>query len=105
MAPLLFQRRWGPLKLVLIVFFAALGLLEDVGYMARTAYVMDRYMHWLGLHGKSCMPLILGFGCNVPAILGTRILEDRRSRLLTMMLTRMPASTGSARSSQSTRPN
>mgnify|MGYP000859067354 CR=1 FL=1 len=72
---------------ILVVFFAALGLLEDVGYMARTAYVMDRYMHWMGLHGKSCMPLILGFGCNVPAILGTRILEDRRSRLLTMMLT------------------
>ena len=72
---------------ILIVFFAALGLLEDVGYMARTAYVMDRYMHWMGLHGKSCMPLLLGFGCNVPAVLGTRIIEERRARLLTMILT------------------
>jgi ferrous iron transport protein B len=71
---------------ILVVFFAALGLLEDVGYMARTAYVMDRYMHWMGLHGKSCMPLLLGFGCNVPAVLGTRIIEERRARLLTMML-------------------
>jgi ferrous iron transport protein B len=72
---------------ILVIFFAALGLLEDVGYMARTAYVMDRYMHWIGLHGKSCMPLLLGFGCNVPAILGTRIIEERRARLLTMILT------------------
>jgi ferrous iron transport protein B len=72
---------------ILVVFFAALGVLEDVGYMARSAYVMDRYMHWMGLHGKSCLPLMLGFGCNVPAILGARIIEDRRARLLTMMLT------------------
>lgn len=71
---------------ILVVFFAALGLMEDVGYMARVAYVMDRYMHWMGLHGKSCMPLLLGFGCNVPAVLGTRIIEERRARLLTMML-------------------
>ncbi len=79
---------------ILVVFFAALGLLEDVGYMARTAYVMDRYMHWMGLHGKSCMPLLLGFGCNVPAILGTRIIEERRARLLTMMLTPFVPCTG-----------
>lgn len=79
---------------ILIVFFAALGLLEDVGYMARTAYVMDRYMHWMGLHGKSCMPLLLGFGCNVPAVLGTRIIEDRRARMLTMMLTPFVPCTG-----------
>lgn len=79
---------------ILVIFFAALGLLEDVGYMARTAYVMDRYMHWLGLHGKSCMPLLLGFGCNVPAILGTRIIEDRRNRMLTMMLTPFVPCTG-----------
>jgi ferrous iron transport protein B len=72
---------------ILVIFFAALGLLEDVGYMARTAYIMDRYMHWIGLHGKSCMPLLLGFGCNVPAVLGTRIIEERRARLLTMILT------------------
>ncbi len=79
---------------ILVIFFAALGLLEDVGYMARTAYVMDRYMHWMGLHGKSCMPLLLGFGCNVPAILGTRIIEDRKARLLTMMLTPFVPCTG-----------
>ena len=79
---------------ILAIFFAALGLLEDVGYMARIAYVMDRYMHWMGLHGKSCMPLLLGFGCNVPAILGTRIIEDRRNRMLTMMLTPFVPCTG-----------
>jgi ferrous iron transport protein B len=79
---------------ILVVFFAFLGLLEDVGYMARTAYVMDRYMHWMGLHGKSCMPLLLGFGCNVPAILGTRIIEERKARLLTMMLTPFVPCTG-----------
>lgn len=79
---------------ILVIFFAALGLLEDVGYMARTAYVMDRYMHWMGLHGKSCMPLLLGFGCNVPAIYGTRIIEARRARLLTMVLTPFVPCTG-----------
>jgi len=79
---------------ILVIFFAALGLLEDVGYMARTAYVMDRYMHWMGLHGKSCMPMLLGFGCNVPAILGTRIIEDRKARMLTMMLTPFVPCTG-----------
>jgi len=79
---------------ILVIFFAALGLLEDVGYMARTAYVMDRYMHWMGLHGKSCMPLVVGFGCNVPAIYGTRIIEERRARMLTMMLTPFVPCTG-----------
>ncbi len=79
---------------ILVIFFAALGILEDVGYMARTAYVMDRYMHWMGLHGKSCMPLLLGFGCNVPAVLGTRIIEDRKARMLTMMLTPFVPCTG-----------
>jgi ferrous iron transport protein B len=79
---------------ILVVFFAALGFLEDVGYLARTAYVMDRYMHWIGLHGKSCMPLLLGFGCNVPAVLGTRMIEERKSRLLTMILTPFVPCTG-----------
>jgi ferrous iron transport protein B len=65
-----------------------------VGYMTRTAYVMDRYMHWIGLHGKSCMPLLLGLGCNVPAVLGTRIIEEKRARLLTMMLTPFVPCTG-----------
>ncbi|MBC7236559.1 MAG: ferrous iron transport protein B [Chloroflexi bacterium] len=71
---------------ILIVFFAVMGLLEDVGYMARAAYVMDRFMHALGLHGKSFMPLFLGFGCNVPAVMGARIIESQPSRLLTIML-------------------
>ncbi len=71
---------------ILIIFFAGMGLLEDVGYMARAAYVMDRFMHTIGLHGKSFMPLFLGFGCNVPAIMGTRIIESERNRLLTILL-------------------
>jgi len=71
---------------ILIVFFAMLGLLEDVGYLARAAYVTDRFMHLMGLHGKSFMPLFLGFGCNVPAVLGSRIIEERRARLLTILM-------------------
>jgi ferrous iron transport protein B len=63
-----------------------MGVLEDVGYMARAAYVMDNFMHVIGLHGKSFLPLFLGFGCNVPAVMGTRIIESERSRLVTMML-------------------
>ena len=55
---------------ILVIFFAALAVLEDVGYMARAAYVMDRFMHLMGLHGKSFLPLFLGFGCNVPAVHG-----------------------------------
>ena len=71
---------------ILVIFFAALGFLEDTGYMARAAYVTDRFMHTLGLHGKSFIPLLLGFGCNVPAILGARIIESKRARLLTVLL-------------------
>lgn len=71
---------------VLMVFFGALAVLEDVGYMARAAFVTDRFMHLLGLHGKSFLPLMLGFGCNVPAVLGTRVIEAGRSRLLTILL-------------------
>lgn len=71
---------------ILLIFFAAMGVLEDVGYMARAAYVMDNFMHLMGLHGKSFLPLFLGFGCNVPAVMGTRIVESRSSRLVTMML-------------------
>jgi ferrous iron transport protein B len=71
---------------ILVFFFAFMGVLEDVGYMARMAYVMDRFMHRLGLHGKSSLPLFLGFGCNIPAVLGTRIIEGRRARLLTLLL-------------------
>jgi ferrous iron transport protein B len=72
---------------VMVCFFLVLGVLEDVGYFARAAYIMDRFMHAIGLHGKSFLPLFLGFGCNVPAVLGARILEDRRSRILTLLLT------------------
>jgi ferrous iron transport protein B len=72
---------------VLVVFFAILSLLEDVGYLARSAYVMDRFMHWMGLHGRSFLPLFIGFGCNVPAVIGARIVEERRARLLTILLT------------------
>ena len=71
---------------ILIIFFAVLAFMEDVGYMARAAYVMDRFMHWMGLHGRSFLPLFLGFGCNVPAVMGTRIVESRRARLLTILL-------------------
>ncbi len=71
---------------ILVIFFAAMAFLEDVGYMARAAYVMDRFMHLIGLHGKSFLPLFLGFGCNVPAILGTRVIESSRARLLTILL-------------------
>lgn len=72
---------------ILVIFFAILGFMEDVGYMARAAYVMDRYMHWMGLHGKSFLPLFLGFGCNVPAMMGTRIIESPKGRLITLLVT------------------
>ncbi len=71
---------------VLVVFFAAFALLEDVGYMARAAYVMDNLMHLMGLHGKSFLPLFLGFGCNVPAIMGTRVIDSWPARLLTILI-------------------
>jgi ferrous iron transport protein B len=71
---------------ILVIFFAAMGVLEDVGYMARGAFVMDSFMHLMGLHGKSFLPLFLGFGCNVPAVLGTRVIESRRARLVTILL-------------------
>jgi ferrous iron transport protein B len=71
---------------ILTVFFFALGVLEDTGYLARAAYVMDRFMHWMGLHGKSSLPLFLGFGCNVPAVMGSRVIESRAGRILTILL-------------------
>ncbi len=71
---------------ILVIFFAAFGFLEDVGYMARAAYVMDNFMHWMGLHGKSFLPLFLGFGCNVPAVIGARVIDSWKSRLLTILL-------------------
>jgi ferrous iron transport protein B len=72
---------------ILVVFFALLGFLEDVGYLARAAYVLDRFMHPMGLHGKSCLALCIGFGCNVPAVLGARTIETQPGRLLTILLT------------------
>jgi ferrous iron transport protein B len=71
---------------ILAIFFASFGLLEDIGYMARAAYVMDNLMHLMGLHGKSFLPLFLGFGCNVPAVLGTRVIDSREARLLTILV-------------------
>ncbi len=71
---------------IMAIFFAAFGLLEDVGYMARAAYVMDNFMHMMGLHGKSFLPLFLGFGCNVPAVMGTRVIDSRPARLLTILV-------------------
>lgn len=72
---------------ILLIFFALLGFLEDVGYIARAAYVTDRFMHSMGLHGSSFMPLFMGFGCNVPAVMATRVIDSKRARLLTIMLT------------------
>lgn len=71
---------------IMVIFFAVFGLLEDTGYMARAAYVMDNLMHLMGLHGKSFLPLFLGFGCNVPAILGTRVIDSKPARLLTTLI-------------------
>ncbi|MGA3279997.1 MAG: ferrous iron transport protein B [Smithella sp.] len=71
---------------VLLIFFAIMAFLEDIGYMARAAYVMDKIMHLVGLHGKSFIPMCLGFGCNVPAILGARIIETKKARMITLLL-------------------
>ena len=70
---------------ILILFFC-ISLLEDTGYMARAAFIMDKLMQKMGLQGKSFIPLIMGFGCNVPAIMATRTLENRKHRLLTMLV-------------------
>jgi len=79
---------------ILVFFFAALGFLEDVGYMARATYIMDRFMHWMGLHGRSFLLFFLGFGCNVSAVMGARILEERRTRILTILLIPLVPCTG-----------
>lgn len=70
----------------IMLLFMAIALLEDSGYMARAAFLVDRLMKWVGLHGKSFIPMLLGFGCSVPGILGTRILDNRRDRLTTMLV-------------------
>lgn len=71
---------------ILILFFF-ISLMEDSGYMARAAFIMDKLMHKIGLHGKSFIPLIMGFGCNVPAVMASRTIENRKSRLITMLIT------------------
>ena len=70
---------------ILILFFF-ISMMEDTGYMARAAFIMDKLMHKIGLHGQSFIPMIMGFGCNVPAIMVTRTLKDRNDRLLTMLI-------------------
>ncbi|MBE0664130.1 MAG: ferrous iron transport protein B [Bacteroidales bacterium] len=71
-------------NILLLYFF--ISLMEDTGYMARAVFIMDKFMHRIGLHGKSFIPMVMGFGCNVPAILATRIIESRRDRLITMLI-------------------
>ena len=70
---------------ILILYFF-ISIMEDSGYMARAAFIMDKFMHHMGLHGKSFIPLIMGFGCNVPAVMATRTIEDHKSRLITMLI-------------------
>ncbi len=71
----------------IIILFLLISLMEDTGYMARAVFIMDKVMHKIGLHGKSFIPLFMGFGCNVPAIMATRIIDSRRDRLITMLIT------------------
>jgi ferrous iron transport protein B len=70
----------------ILILYAFISLMEDSGYMARAAFIMDKLMHKMGLHGKSFISLIMGFGCNVPAILASRTIESRNSRMLTMLV-------------------
>ena len=79
---------------ILILYFF-ISFMEDSGCMARAAFIMDKLMHKMGLHGKSFIPLIMGFGCNVPAVMSTRTIESRRSRLITMLV--LPMMSCSAR--------
>lgn len=70
----------------ILILFLFISFMEDTGYMARAAFIMDKMMHKMGLHGKSFIPLVMGFGCNVPAIMATRTIEDRNNRMLTMLI-------------------
>lgn len=70
----------------IVILYAFIAFMEDSGYMARAAFIMDKLMHKMGLHGKSFIPLIMGFGCNVPAIMSTRTIESRSSRIITMLI-------------------
>ncbi len=71
----------------IMILYAFISWMEDSGYMARAAFIMDKIVHRMGLHGKSFIPMIMGFGCNIPAIMATRTIEDRKSRLITMLIT------------------
>lgn len=79
----------------ILILYTFISFMEDSGYMARAAFIMDKLMHKMGLHGKSFIPLIMGFGCNVPAIMATRTIENRRSRQITMLV--LPLMSCSAR--------
>ena len=70
----------------ILILYAFISFMEDSGYMARAAFIMDKIMHKIGLHGKSFIPLVMGFGCNVPAIMATRTIESRTSRLITILI-------------------
>ena len=70
----------------IMILYAFISWMEDSGYMSRAAFIMDKIMHRMGLHGKSFIPMIMGFGCNIPAIMATRTIEDRKSRLITMLI-------------------
>ncbi len=70
----------------ILILFLFISFMEDTGYMARVAFIMDKLMHKIGLHGKSFIPLVMGFGCNVPAIMSTRVIENKNNRLLTMLI-------------------
>lgn len=70
----------------ILILYAFISFMEDSGYMARVAFIMDKIMHKMGLHGKSFIPLVMGFGCNVPAIMSTRIIESKSSRLITILI-------------------
>ena len=79
----------------ILILYTFISLMEDSGYMSRAAFIMDKLMHGMGLHGKSFIPLIMGFGCNVPAVMATRTVESRRSRIITMLV--LPMMSCSAR--------
>lgn len=70
----------------ILLLYLFISLLEDTGYMARGAFIMDKLMHKIGLHGKSFIPMVMGFGCNVPAVMATRTIENRKSRIITMLI-------------------
>lgn len=78
----------------ILILYLFISLLEDSGYMARAAFIMDKLMHKIGLHGKSFIPMIMGFGCNVPAIMATRTIENHKSRLVTMLIIPMMSCAG-----------